>query len=107
MEIVHERCAGLDVHKATVVACVLTSKGRETRTFGTMQPSDCVDERLERCQPGREPEFRRARGTGDRPLAARRFRHLAFSPRTSPQAAVMDIASRLLFRGRVGFENHV
>ena len=24
MEVVHERCAGLDVHKKTVVACVLT-----------------------------------------------------------------------------------
>jgi len=36
MEVVHERCAGLDVHKATVVACVLTSRRRETRTFGTM-----------------------------------------------------------------------
>ena len=23
MEVVHERCAGLDVHKRTVVACVL------------------------------------------------------------------------------------
>src|SRR6266542_3850438 len=36
MKAVHERCAGLDVHKKTVVACVLSSKKRETRTFGTM-----------------------------------------------------------------------
>jgi transposase len=36
MEVVHERCGGLDVHKKTVVACVLTPGGRETRTFGTM-----------------------------------------------------------------------
>ena len=36
MRTVHERCCGLDVHKKTVVACVLTSGGRETRTFGTM-----------------------------------------------------------------------
>ena len=35
MEIVHERCAGLDVHKRTVVACVRTGRGQETRTFGT------------------------------------------------------------------------
>jgi transposase len=35
MHIMYERCAGLDVHK-TVVACVLTPEGRETRTFGTM-----------------------------------------------------------------------
>ncbi len=39
MEVVHRRCAGLDVHKATVVACLrLVEKGevrREVRTFGT------------------------------------------------------------------------
>jgi transposase len=32
----YERCAGLDVHKKTVVACVLTPDGQETRRFGTM-----------------------------------------------------------------------
>lgn len=41
MEVVHERCAGLDVHKKTVVACALGpgpggEATRETRTFGTM-----------------------------------------------------------------------
>lgn len=36
MEVVYRRCCGLDVHKKTVVACVLTPEGRETRTFGTM-----------------------------------------------------------------------
>jgi transposase len=41
MEVVHERCCGLDVHKRTVVACLLTlgERGqpvREVRTFGTM-----------------------------------------------------------------------
>jgi transposase len=41
MEVVHERCAGLDVHKKTVVACVLRpgpggSVQRETATFSTM-----------------------------------------------------------------------
>lgn len=41
MEVINERCAGLDVHKKTVVSCVLRSgpKGtveRQTRTFGTM-----------------------------------------------------------------------
>lgn len=36
MRVVHDRCCGLDVHKKTVVACVLTSKTKETRTFGTM-----------------------------------------------------------------------
>lgn len=36
MQVVHERCAGLDVHKKTVVACVITPAGREVRTFATM-----------------------------------------------------------------------
>lgn len=41
MEAIHSRCAGLDVHKKTVVACVITpgSKGgwhREIRSFTTM-----------------------------------------------------------------------
>src|SRR5712691_6487663 len=41
MNVVHERCAGLDVHKKTVVACVLRSTGgsdvdTHIRTFGTM-----------------------------------------------------------------------
>lgn len=41
MEVLHQHCAGLDVHKKTVAACVLHSEtdGRtrkETRTFGTM-----------------------------------------------------------------------
>jgi transposase len=36
MQVMYERCAGLDVHKKTVVACLLTSAGQETRPFGTM-----------------------------------------------------------------------
>ena len=36
MEPVYERCCGLDVHQKTVVACVRTPGGRETRTIGTM-----------------------------------------------------------------------
>lgn len=41
MEVVYERCCGLDVHKETVVACVLISgpqgqPTREVRTFGSM-----------------------------------------------------------------------
>jgi transposase len=41
MEVVNERCCGLDVHKQTVVACVIVpGNGRlpnkEVRTFGTM-----------------------------------------------------------------------
>jgi transposase len=41
MEVVHERCCGLDVHKRTVVACVLVTEPdgavqREVRSFKTM-----------------------------------------------------------------------
>jgi transposase len=36
MQVMYERCAGLDVHKKTMVTCVLTPEGQETRTFGTM-----------------------------------------------------------------------
>ncbi len=41
MQVMHERCCGLDVHKKTVVACVLVTSldgrvERTIRTFGTM-----------------------------------------------------------------------
>lgn len=41
MQVVYERCYGLDIHKKVVVACLitLTAKGqrqKEIRTFGTM-----------------------------------------------------------------------
>ena len=41
LEIILERCAGLDVHKKTVLACVLTARVGgpaqvETQQFGTM-----------------------------------------------------------------------
>ena len=35
MNVVHERCCGLDVHKATVVACRLTPGRKEVSTFPT------------------------------------------------------------------------
>ena len=36
MQVVYERCCGLDVHKKTVVACVITPEGKEIQTFLTM-----------------------------------------------------------------------
>ncbi len=41
MHVVYERCCGLDVHKTSVVACLLIAEGegrscKEVRTFGTM-----------------------------------------------------------------------
>ena len=35
MRVVYERCCGLDVHKKSVVACVMAPEGQKTRTFGT------------------------------------------------------------------------
>jgi transposase len=35
VQVVYERCCGLDVHKRTVVACIRTSAGQQTRSFGT------------------------------------------------------------------------
>lgn len=36
MEVTNPRCCGLDVHKRSVVACVITPERKETRTFSTM-----------------------------------------------------------------------
>ncbi len=41
MEVIYDRCCGLDVHKRTVVACLIrpaagSGRREETRTFGTM-----------------------------------------------------------------------
>ncbi len=35
MQVIHERCCGLDVHKKTVVACAVTPDGQRVRSFGT------------------------------------------------------------------------
>lgn len=35
MQVVYERCCGLDVHKKSVVACAITPEGKEIKTFGT------------------------------------------------------------------------
>jgi transposase len=36
MEVLIECCCGLDVHKRSVVACIITPESQVTRTFGTM-----------------------------------------------------------------------
>ena len=33
MDVLYPRCCGLDVHQKTVVACIKTPEGKETRTF--------------------------------------------------------------------------
>lgn len=35
MEVVHQRCCGMDIHKKTVVACLLRPGSKEVRTFGS------------------------------------------------------------------------
>src|SRR5215472_10684852 len=44
MQVIHQRCCGLDVHKKTIVACVLITAAdgsvqKQTRTFSTMTAS--------------------------------------------------------------------
>ncbi|WP_332635057.1 IS110 family transposase [Halalkalibacter flavus] len=36
MDVVYDRCCGLDVHKKSITACVIVTKGKEIKTFGTM-----------------------------------------------------------------------
>ena len=36
MEVIAKRCCGLDVHKRSVTACLVTPKGKEIRQFGTL-----------------------------------------------------------------------
>ncbi|MGB7604530.1 MAG: IS110 family transposase [Lutisporaceae bacterium] len=39
MNIVYERCCGMDVHKNTIVACIFSGNKKEIRTFSTMTAS--------------------------------------------------------------------
>jgi transposase len=36
VQVLYERCCGLDVHKKSVTACAITPEGKEIQTFGTM-----------------------------------------------------------------------
>ena len=45
MEVIYERCCGIDVHKKSIVACLMVGKKKETRTFGTM--TDDIIEMME------------------------------------------------------------
>jgi transposase len=36
MEVIYERCCGLDVHKDKIVACVLSDGNKEIKTYGTV-----------------------------------------------------------------------
>ena len=80
MEVVHARCAGLDVHKQTVVACVrVTLAGRahhEVRTFATtaadlralhewLVAAGCTHAVLESTGVSWKPRVAPARGASD------------------------------------------
>lgn len=39
MEIVHQRCCGLDVHKKSITACIITPQGKEVKNYSTMTDS--------------------------------------------------------------------
>jgi transposase len=36
VDVIYERCCGLDIHKASITACVIVGRTKEIRTFGTM-----------------------------------------------------------------------
>ena len=36
MQVVYERCCGMDIHKKSITACAITPEGKDTETFGTM-----------------------------------------------------------------------
>lgn len=36
MQVVYQRCCGLDIHKKLIVACSITPEGKEIQSFGTM-----------------------------------------------------------------------
>lgn len=36
LKAIYENCCGMDVHKKSITACIITPKGKEIRTFGTM-----------------------------------------------------------------------
>lgn len=36
MHVLYERCCGLDIHKKSVVACLITPQGKQIRTYSTM-----------------------------------------------------------------------
>ena len=39
MKVIYERCCGMDVHKNIIVACILTGRKKETKSFSTMTSS--------------------------------------------------------------------
>jgi transposase len=39
MEVVHKSCCGLDVHKKSIIACIITPKGKEVKNYSTMTDS--------------------------------------------------------------------
>ncbi len=91
MEIVHTRCCGLDVHKKTVVACVLISQAdglieRQVRTFKTMTVDllaladwlsslNVTDVALESTGVYWRPVLQRARGRPEDPASCQPAAH--------------------------------
>lgn len=54
MEVIYERCCGMDVHKDSIAACVMNGRQKEIRTFGTvtdelMQLMDWLKEHNVQC----------------------------------------------------------
>ncbi len=80
MELVHQCCCGLDVHKQTVVACLLRTatagrRSKELRTFGTMtddlltladwlRAADCTQVAMESTGVSWKPVYNLLEGQG-------------------------------------------
>lgn len=45
MDVIYERCCGVDIHKKSITACMIDEGKKEIRTFGTM-----TDELLQFCE---------------------------------------------------------
>ena len=59
VKLLYPRCAGLDVHKATVVACLMITAAngklsKEVRTFATTTAGEALLSRLAK-EPGGDP----------------------------------------------------
>jgi len=50
VDVIYQRCCGLDVHKKSITACVITPEGKEFKTFSTM--TDDLGQARDRTNPG-------------------------------------------------------
>ncbi len=77
MEVIHTHCCGVDVHKKSVVACVITPKGKVIQTFGTLTRDllELVDfVKRHQCTHVIHGEYRRVLEATVQPIGRRGYR---------------------------------